>query len=312
MNPFWEKSTSLTMRIHAAAPSKVEVTAVASNNICHDRQGTLESTRIDYEYENMDTHRKTNASVQSHPIYLHKYLNKESAVERLHWERSTSIRAISGRTPSQPCSRHQMNGSLSSVSVKKSQMDLAAGEAHQRGSKAFERLQQSDFKWNSGSGALTDRPPLHPLSHNGKSGSSCASTKDYHKDQHLEELRRECTIRRLQQSNDSRWSSGCLASFDMAPSQVLARLRMIVGPSSVSAVNESLNDAVEIKNCATFVERRRRRMRLSGSSHRSSIFRFARSSGLSPHHKRLADREALSPGFKRFSFSSDSARNKVV
>jgi hypothetical protein len=292
MNPFCEKDESLTSRTHVVVPSKGEVTAVASNNVRH-RKGILESTRIDYGYEDMGTCRKSNASVQSYPICLHKHINKEnargreSAVERLHWERSSSTVAISGGS--------------SNVSGKESHKDPVAGESHQQGSSAFESPQRSDSKWNSGSGPLTDTPPLHPHNHHGISRAECASPKECHKDPSGDEPRRgshnhhgisraecaspkEChkdpggdeprrgsSIRRLQQSGDSRWSSGYRASDDMAPSQALARGRMILRPSSVSAVND---DAVEMKNRATLFERRRRCRRVSDTPQRSSVCRF--------------------------------------
>jgi hypothetical protein len=262
MNPFCEKDESLTSRTHVVVPSKGEVTAVASNNVRH-RKGILESTRIDYGYEDMGTCRKSNASVQSYPICLHKHINKEnargreSAVERLHWERSSSTVAISGGS--------------SNVSGKESHKDPVAGESHQQGSSAFESPQRSDSKWNSGSGPLTDTPPLHPHNHHGISRAECASPKECHKDPGGDEPRRGSSIRRLQQSGDSRWSSGYRASDDMAPSQALARGRMILRPSSVSAVND---DAVEMKNRATLFERRRRCRRVSDTPQRSSVCRF--------------------------------------
>jgi hypothetical protein len=106
--------------------------------------------------------------------------------------------------------------------VKESYKDAGAGEAHQRGSSALKRLQQSDSKWNSGSGALSDKPPLQPFIHHGISDASSASMSEYHKDLILEEPRPESSIKRLQQSDNSRWSSGYPSSFDMSPFQALA------------------------------------------------------------------------------------------
>jgi hypothetical protein len=173
MNPFCEKDESLTSRTHVAVPSKEEVTAVASNNVRH-REGILESTRVDYGYEDMETCRKSNTSAD--PIYVHKHINQESAVGRLH------SGGVSDRPPSQPRSQHQMSGGPSNVSGKESHKDPAAGEAHEQGSSAFEEAQKSDSKWNSGSGPLTDTPPLHPHNRHGISGAESASMKEYHKD----------------------------------------------------------------------------------------------------------------------------------
>jgi hypothetical protein len=110
--------------------------------------------------------------------------------------------------------------------VKKNCKDAGAGEAHQRGSSALKGFQKCDSKWNSGSGALTDRPPLQPFIRHGISEASCTSTKEYHKDPILEELRPESFIERLQLSDDSlddsRWSSGYPSSFDMSPFEALA------------------------------------------------------------------------------------------
>jgi hypothetical protein len=138
-------------------------------------------------------------------------LERENAVERLHSRWSSSVRVIVDRPPSQPLSRRQMSGGPSSGSVKQShQKDPGVGDAHRRGN-AFERLQQSDSKWTSGSGVSTDRPPLQPLRCRGSAA------------------------RRLQESH-SRWSSGSRATFDTK----FARHRMLVGPSSVSALEHSV------------------------------------------------------------------------
>jgi hypothetical protein len=311
MNPFCVKDESLTSRTHVVVPSKGEVTAVASNIIRH-RQGLLESTRIDDGHKDVDTCRKPNARAHSYPICLHKHFNKEKAhgreseVERLHWGRSSSTRAIFGRIPLQPRSRRRTSGGPSSISVKKSRKGSGAGEAHQRGSNAFERKQQRDSKWNLGSGALTDRPPLQPFSRHEIREARCPSTQEHHKNPSLEEPRPVDSIRSLQQCGAS-LSSDYRSSFDMAPSQALAHRRAIVGPSSVSALNESLNDAVKMKNRATstLFETRLKSRRLSGTPQtpqtlqRPSVFRFARSPGLSPGYNRLVDREALSPRYNR-------------
>jgi hypothetical protein len=157
---------------------------------------------------------------------LHQCLNQEnvhaqeSAVERLHSRWSSSSRVTVDRPPSQPLSRRQMSGGPSSGSiVKESHTDpCVVGDAHRRGN-AFERLQQSDSKWTTGSGVIPDRPPMQPLSCRGSA------------------------VGRLQQS-DSRWSSGSRPTFDTTSSQALARHRMLVGPSIVSALEHS----VEKKN----------------------------------------------------------------
>jgi hypothetical protein len=188
MNPFWEKNYSLTSRTHSAVPSKGEATVVALS-IIHHRQGILESTRIDFGYEVMDTRRKPcrkpNAREESCPICLRKHFKKEkahgreSAVEKLSCGRISSTRTISGRPPRSPRKMRQV---LSSVSVKESHKDPGVvGDAHERRSSATKWLQQSDSKWNSGSGTLTDRPPLQPFSRHGVSGAR----------------------------DESRWSSGC-------------------------------------------------------------------------------------------------------
>jgi hypothetical protein len=279
MNPFWEKNYSLTSRSHSGVPSKGEATVVASNSIRH-RQGILESTGIDYEYEVMDTCRKPNAREESCPICLQKHIKqkkaygRESAVEKLPCGRSSKTRTISGRPPRSP---RNMRQGLSSVSVKESQKDPGTSIAHQRASSALKRFEQSDSKWKSGSRALTDRPPLQPLRRRGISESKCASTREFYKDPNVEEVRRGSSIRSNQLCG-SRWNSGCRARFDIAPSQAHARGRMIVKPSSVSVANESLNDGVQVKNRPALFDTtcRLRLRRLSGTL-QSSLFRFARS-----------------------------------
>jgi hypothetical protein len=223
MNPYREKANkSLTSRTHVL--SRGEATAVASN-IC-PRQGIPEATRI---HKEIDKCRRPIARVNSCPIYLPKYINEEkargqeSAVGKLHSRHDSSTRVISDIPPSQPRRRRRIGvETRRHVSLKESYKEAGAGEAHQRGSRAQKRLEQTDSKWNSGSGALTDRPPLQPFIRHGIREASCASTKEYHKDPLLEELRPESSIKRLQQSDDSRWSSGYPSSFDMSPFQALA------------------------------------------------------------------------------------------
>jgi hypothetical protein len=221
MNPYWEKDKSLTSRTHVLP--KGEVTAVASNSI-RRRQGILESTPRIYDgYEDMDACRKPNARVQSYPSIIKEMTHgRGRAAGRLHGGRSSSARAVSGRPPLQPHSRRRMSGGPSSVSPRESHRNPGVGEAPQRGSSAFESLQQRDYKWNLGSGALNDRPPSQPFICHRISGVNCASTKEYHTEPILEEPRSESSIRRPRQSDDSRWSSGSRATFDMAPFQALA------------------------------------------------------------------------------------------
>lgn len=207
MNLYWEKDESLTSRTHVLR--KGGVTAVASN-IIRPRQGILEATKIHYGYKDMDMCVRPNARVKPSPIYLYKCVNREkahgreSAVGRLHSRQNSSTRVISDRPPSQPRRCRRMSRDPSSVSAKKSHKDPDVGEDHRRGSRVLERLQQSDSKWDSGSGALTDRPPLKPFIRHPR----------------LEEPRLENW--RLQQSDDSRWSSGYRATFDITPFQALA------------------------------------------------------------------------------------------
>jgi hypothetical protein len=158
---------------------------------------------------------------------LHQRINqenvreRESEVEGLHSRWSSSSRGVVDTPPSQPLSRRQMSGGPSSGSVIESQTDPGVCNAHRRGS-VVERLQPSDLKWTSGSGVSADRPPLQPLS------------------------RRGSAVGKLHQQIDSRWSSGSrAATFDNASSQVLARRRMLVKPSNVSA---AFKHSVEMKN----------------------------------------------------------------
>jgi hypothetical protein len=225
MNPYWENDKSLTSRTHLLP--KGEVTVVASNITC-PRQGILESKRIYDGYEDMDTCQKPNARVQSYPICQHKDVIKErthgrkGAFERLHGGRSSSTPDISGRPPLQPHSLRRMSGGPSRVSMKESRKHPGAGKPPQGGSSAFEMLQQRDSKWNSSSGAVTDRPPSQPFICHRICGANIASTKDCHEDSNLEKPRPKSSIRSLQQSDDSRWSSGSRATFDMAPFQAFA------------------------------------------------------------------------------------------
>jgi hypothetical protein len=142
-------------------------------------------------------------------------LAQESAVERLHSSVGSSSRATVDGPPSQPLSRRKLCGGSNGGSIREMPSDLEMGNAHWLGD-AFERLpQQSDSKWTSSSGAITDRPPLQPLS------------------------RRESSLQRIQQRG-SRWSSGSRAIFDTALSQAFAGHRMLAGPSIVSALEHSL------------------------------------------------------------------------
>ena len=126
---------------------------------------------------------------------------RESAVERLHSRWSSSSRVIVGIPPSQPLSRRQMSGGPSSGLIKESHKDPGVGDAYRRGN-AFERPQQSDSKWTSGSGVITDSPPLQPLSrHQSRRGSAGG---------------------RLQRSN-SMWTSGSKVIVDSPPLQQLSR-----------------------------------------------------------------------------------------
>lgn len=165
---------------------------------------------------------------------------------------------------------HRLSGGPS-ASAKKSHK----GDAHQRGRSAFEELSESDSRWNSGSRALTDRPPLHPFSRHERSRPRCASTKEHHKEPGVEEPRPTNSIRSLQQCG-ARLSSDSRPSFGLAPSQALVHRRMIVGPSSISATNESLKDAVKIKNRATLLQIRLRCSRLSERTDSQIVRHFFR------------------------------------
>jgi hypothetical protein len=131
---------------------------------------------------------------------LHQNINQEhvqehvSAVEELHsrWSSTSCSQVIVDRLPSQPISRRQSR----------------------RGS-ACGRLQGSNSKWTSGSGVITDSPPLKPLSRFG-SGVITDSPP-------LKPLsRRRSAVGRLELSG-SRWSSGSQAAFDTTSSQALVR-----------------------------------------------------------------------------------------
>jgi hypothetical protein len=96
---------------------------------------------------------------------LHQRLNQdnvheqECAVERLQSRWSSNCRVIVDRPPSHPPARQQMGGRLSSGSVKESHHEEPDTGNAQRG--------RSDPKWDSGSGVITDSPPLQPLSRRG-------------------------------------------------------------------------------------------------------------------------------------------------
>jgi hypothetical protein len=215
MNPYWENDKSLSSRTHLLP--KGEVTAVASNIIC-PRQGILESKALYDGYEDVDTCPKPNARVYQHKRMIkERTYGRESAVKRLHGGRSSSTPAISGRPPLQPHSRRRMSGGPSRVSIQESRTQLGVGKPPQRGRSAFERLQPRDSKWNSSSGAVTDRPPSQPFIRQKQSGSDSAPTKVYHEDPNLKKPRPETSVKNLQQSDDSRWSSGSLATIDIAP-----------------------------------------------------------------------------------------------
>jgi hypothetical protein len=156
-------------------------------------------------------------------LYQENALAEESAVEGLHSRLSSSSRVVVDRPPSQPLSRRTMYEGPSRDSANESHEDPQMGDGHRRGN-TFERLQQqSDSKWTSGSGGITDRSPLQPLS------------------------RRGPYVQMIQQSY-SRWSSGSRAICDTALSQALTGHRILGGPSSVS----SLEHSVETKNQEIF------------------------------------------------------------
>ncbi len=141
----------------------------------------------------------------------------ESAVkQRLHSRWSSSSPITVDRPPLQPLSRrHRMSGGPSSGgSVNESHKDPSVGDAHRRGN-ASKSLHQNHSRWASGSGVITDSPPLQPLSRRGRD------------------------VGRIQQS-DSRWSPGSRATSDTALSRALARHRMLVGPSNVSDLKHSV------------------------------------------------------------------------
>jgi hypothetical protein len=285
-----EKDKPFSSQTPVVVPLEGEVTTVASN-IVRPRQGILKSTGIGDGFKNKDTCRKPNARVKSYPICLHKHINKE----RPQWGRSSSTRAISGRTPLQPRSRRRMKGGSSQMSKKKNQKEPGTGNAHQRGSSFFERLQQSDdSNWSTIPGAHTEKLPLHE-----KSDARCASTNEYKKEACVEDPIPVDSIRSLQQCGAS-LSADYRASFDMASSKALARRRKIVGSSSVTAIDKSLSDAVKMENRATSLDTKLESRRLSGTPRcPSAVNRFARSSCLSPRYNRVADREALSARYSR-------------
>jgi hypothetical protein len=112
---------------------------------------------------------------------------------------------------------------------------------HERES-AAERLQS---RWSSKKTPfVVDRPPSQPLSHRRQMNErpiSGSAVKEIH--QHMypgtgNSRARRSAVRTLQQSG-SRWSSGSQAAFDTASPKALVRRRMIVRPSSVSALKHS-------------------------------------------------------------------------
>jgi hypothetical protein len=134
--------------------------------------------------------------------------------------------------------------------------DVAAFNAHQRESCTFgRRKESSNSRWNSGSGTLTDRPPLQPISCHEISQAKCASPKKHQKELGVEEPRPADPIRSLQKCA-TRFSLDYRSSFGMTPSHSPAHRRIIVGPSTFSAVNESLNDADKMKNRPKLLENR--------------------------------------------------------
>jgi hypothetical protein len=137
---------------------------------------------------------------------------RESVVERLPSRWSSCSLIIVDRPPSQPLSRRQMSGRPSSGSVKESH-HKDPGTGNSRRESAAGRLQRNS-KWTSGSGVITDSPPLQPPSRRGSGGE------------------------KLQQGG-SKWRPGSLTAFDKALSQALVRHRMIVRPRSVSPPKHS-------------------------------------------------------------------------
>jgi hypothetical protein len=135
---------------------------------------------------------------------------RESAVEWLQSRWSSSSRVIADRPPLQPLSRRQMSRRPSSSLVNES----CHKEGNSRRGSAVGRLQRGHSKWTSGSGVITDSPPLQPLS------------------------RRESAVGKLQQSG-SRWSSGSQAAFDTVSSQAIVRHQIILLPNRVSALKHS-------------------------------------------------------------------------
>jgi hypothetical protein len=79
-------------------------------------------------------------------------------------------------------------------------------------------------RWSSSSQVIADRPPSQPLS-------------------------RRSSVQRIQKS-DSRWSPGSQTTMDTALSLALARHRILVGPSNVSALKYS----VKMKNQETTIK----------------------------------------------------------
>jgi hypothetical protein len=120
--------------------------------------------------------------------------------------------------------------------------------SHERESAPGARLYS---RWSSSARVIVDRSPSQPLSCCQMSrGSGNVSVKESHDEDRSGQSdsksrsRLGSTVGRLQDS-DSRWSSSYRAAFDMAPSEPLARRRMIAGPKIASAGKESLKNPVE-------------------------------------------------------------------
>lgn len=96
----------------------------------------------------------------------------------------------------------------------------------------------SDSRWSSVDQVAIDTAPSQPLRHTSDSrwGSVDQVAIDTAPSQPLHD------------TSDSRWSSVDRAVLDTAPSQPLARPRVILGPSLVSTINESLRHPTEMKN----------------------------------------------------------------
>jgi hypothetical protein len=156
---------------------------------------------------------------------IHQLLNqenlheRESAVERIQSRWSSSSRVIADRPPSQPLSRRQMSRRPSRSSVNEScHNDPGLGTES-----AVGRLQRGHSQWTSGSGVVTDSPPLQPLS------------------------RRESAVGKLQQSG-SRWSSG--------PQAIVLPNRVSALKHSASAMNHDIFETATRALCILNLSRR--------------------------------------------------------